>query len=99
MFASCTLLWGLMKPHILGVPDEKQAQPQPKKTPDLGIKDKVNIFKVSILFVKLMKRETFRKRCKSARTDSTCWHQVLNGLATYSTGVYPSLQKWQLLPY
>ena len=46
MFASCTLLWGLMKPHILGVQDAKQNQPQPKKTPDLGIKDKVNIFKV-----------------------------------------------------
>jgi len=48
MFASCTLLWGLMKPHILGVPNEKNAQPQPKKTPDLGIKDKVNIFKETL---------------------------------------------------
>ena len=48
MFASCTLIWGLMKPHILGRPDEKQVQPIPKKTPDLGIKDKVNIFKVKL---------------------------------------------------
>ena len=57
MFASCTLLWGLMKPHILGVPDEKQAQPQPKKTPDLGIKDKVNIFKVCLMFFALIRKQ------------------------------------------
>ena len=62
MFASCTLLWGLMKPHILGVPDEKQAQPQPKKTPDLGIKDKVNIFKVRLnFFIRQQNRKYLRQ--------------------------------------
>ena len=50
MFASCTLLWGLARPHILGKPnvdDILTTQQQSKKTPDLGIKDKVNIFKVN----------------------------------------------------
>ena len=48
MFASCTLLWGLARPHILGKPavEDIVTSAQNKKTPDLGIKDKVNIFKV-----------------------------------------------------
>ena len=54
MFASCTLLWGLARPHILGKPNVDHivtTQQQSKKTPDLGIKDKVNIFKVKRLIV------------------------------------------------
>ena len=77
MFASCTLLWGLMKPHILGVQDSKQNQPQPKKTPDLGIKDKVNIFKVGRSKTPLAKL-TFRKRFKNVKMAWISWHQVLS---------------------
>ena len=48
-FASCTLIWGLLRPHILGSDnlEEQNNQQQTKKTPELGIKDKVNIFKVN----------------------------------------------------
>ena len=72
MFASCTLLWGLMKPHILGVPNEKNAQPQPKKTPDLGIKDKVNIFKVLLHLLSFDEHIHFRRHCKSVKMDLIC---------------------------